>query len=175
MDMLGVSADERGTYEDLINEVAGLTLEGIRRRPAQLRATQAGLQAPPPKLASTSCAGFVESARCVAAVRGTMLAVSEHLGVLEEALPLLSGLAAALTGEVEGGIGLRESNTRLLEQLLPAVEAPLPTPAARARSSARCPASPSGERAAADGPAAPRFGGVRSMFSLKPTALRRVS
>ena len=136
IDMLGVTAGERGQCAALLDECAGLTLEGIRRRPAQLRATQAGLQAQQLKLASTSCAGFVESARCVAAVRGTMLAVSEHLGVLEEVLPLLSGLAAALMGEVTGGIASRESNTRLLEQLVPAVEA-RPLPARRRRAPPR--------------------------------------
>ena len=134
--LLGVTAEERAECSELLDECSGLTLEGIRRRPAQLRATQAGLQAQQLKLASTSCAGFVESARCVAAVRGTMLAVSQHLSVLEEVLPLLGELAATLTAEVQGGIAARQSNARLLEQLVPAVEARAPTappsPTARA-------------------------------------------
>ncbi len=111
------SASERAEYEKLAAELAGLTVEGIRRRPASLRAAQDSLASQQLRLASTSSAGFVESALCVSEVRKSLAAVSAHMEGLETLLPELGDRVSSLIAHADAGIDQRAASLHLLEHM----------------------------------------------------------
>lgn len=117
-----LTAAQEAEYVALLEELPSLTLEGIRRRPAQLRATASGLQSQLLELASGSCAAFVESADCVKGVQEKMKHISSHLQQLEAVLPGVSSEAEGLLSSATRGIEARDKNTLLLERLADVLE-----------------------------------------------------
>ena len=104
-------------YLSLLDELPSLTIEGIRRRPTQAKATAAGLQSQLLELANGSCAAFVESADCVKRVHEKMTRIANHLARLEAALPGVGAEAEGLRGAATSGIEARGTNTLLLSRL----------------------------------------------------------
>ncbi|KAL1522175.1 hypothetical protein AB1Y20_021814 [Prymnesium parvum] len=106
----------------LLDELAGLTLEQIRRRPAQLRATLTGLRAQLAGLLHGSAPAFVQSAHSLTQVHEHTRRVHEHLQALERRLPAAADEAAALADALTQHAALREQHALLLEQLPGVVE-----------------------------------------------------
>ena len=97
-------------------QFSGLTLDGLRRRPAELQAKQHGLEAQLRELASgPGCAGFVESARCISEVHAQMRALADHLAKLQASLPRISAAADSLLSTAQESIARRERYALLQE------------------------------------------------------------
>lgn len=100
----------------LLDELAGLSAEAIRRRPAQLAASLKGLQAQLASLLDGSAPAFVESADCIKQVHRETVRVSETLTMLENHLPLAAEEATVLLDVIPSIANARERNALLLEQ-----------------------------------------------------------
>ena len=112
-----LTAAVEAQYLSLLDELPSLTIEGIRRRPTQAKATASGLQSQLLELANGSCAAFVESADCVKRVHEKMTRIANHLARLEAALPGVGTGAEGLLGAATSGIEARGTNTLLLSRL----------------------------------------------------------
>ena len=112
-----LTAAVEAQYLSLLDELPSLTIEGIRRRPTQAKATASGLQSQLLELANGSCAAFVESADCVKRVHEKMTRIANHLARLEAALPGVGAGAEGLLGAATSGIEARGTNTLLLSRL----------------------------------------------------------
>lgn len=121
-DGLALTSSLEAQYLSLLDELPSLTLEGIKRRPAQARATASGLKSQLLELANGSCAAFVESADCVKRVHEKMTHIAGHLAQLETVLPSVGVEADGLLSAATDGIGARGANTLLLERLTEVLE-----------------------------------------------------
>uniref|UniRef100_A0A0D3ILT2 Conserved oligomeric Golgi complex subunit 8 n=2 Tax=Emiliania huxleyi TaxID=2903 RepID=A0A0D3ILT2_EMIH1 len=93
--------------EDL-ESLQGLSLDAVRRRPAQLRAMQVGLEAQLLGLASgPGTSGFVEAAECAAEVRERTAAMLDAAVALGAALPAVGRASSALFRDAREGSGAR--------------------------------------------------------------------
>tara|TARA_B110001452_G_scaffold168883_1_gene141157 strand:- start:437 stop:886 length:450 start_codon:yes stop_codon:yes gene_type:complete len=119
---LALTSSLEAQYLTLLDELPSLTLEGIKRRPAQARATASGLKSQLLELANGSCAAFVESADCVKRVHEKMTRIAGHLAQLEAVLPSVGVEADGLLSAASDGIGARGANTLLLERLTEVLE-----------------------------------------------------
>ena len=102
---LGISSSPEDA--PLLDELASLTVDGIRRRAPELDAVQEGLRAQIKELASASCGVFIESAACVKRVHGELARVAQHLEALEAKLP-------QTIAQVEAHEGIEERRRNVL-------------------------------------------------------------
>eukprot|EP00962_Isochrysis_galbana_P046136 scaffold18436_cov122-Isochrysis_galbana.AAC.2 len=111
---------EHGELDDLVelaDELSGLTLDGIRRRPAQLHSTQVGLQAQLLGLASgPGCTSFVESAKCAADVCASIRVMLDRSAALGSLLPGVGRASEALCREARDSVSARRQLALVLDQ-----------------------------------------------------------
>jgi hypothetical protein len=98
---------------ELADELSGLTLDQIRRRPG----TQVGLEAQLLGLASgPGCTSFVESAKCAADVCAGIRVMLDRTAALGAQLPGLGRASEALCGEARDSSSARRQLALVLEQ-----------------------------------------------------------
>jgi len=112
-----VAPEDIDELVELADELTGLTLAGIRRRPAELHSMQAGLEAQLLGLASgPGCTSFVESAKCAADVRAGLRVMLDRAAALGAVLPAVGVASDTLFCEARHGASERSRLALVLEQ-----------------------------------------------------------